>query len=93
MFIENIKFTDQPARIQRPIVCIWQRQNFSRLRFVCYFFRWFMKPQHVDPTEAVQVHEEIGAKTSLGIHWGTFRMTIEVSLKRNVIGDIFVVFN
>ena len=34
--------------------------------------RWFMQPQHVDPAEAVQIHLDIGAKVSVGIHWGTF---------------------
>ena len=37
-----------------------------------------MKPHHVDPEEAVQIHEDVGAKTSIGIHWGTFKMTVEV---------------
>lgn len=34
--------------------------------------RWFMRNQHIDPTEAVQVHRDVRAKKSLGIHWGTF---------------------
>ena len=38
-----------------------------------------MKPHHVDPEEAVQIHEDVGAKTSIGIHWGTFKMTVEVT--------------
>ena len=44
-----------------------------------------MKPHHVNPEEAVQVHEDIRAKTSIGINWGTFRMTTEVSSKLNMI--------
>lgn len=39
--------------------------------------RWFMKSQHINPTEAVQVHKDLGAKRSLGIHWGTFNLTDE----------------
>jgi N-acyl-phosphatidylethanolamine-hydrolysing phospholipase D len=36
--------------------------------------RWFMQPQHVDVDEAVQLHLDLGAKHSIGIHWGTFAL-------------------
>lgn len=32
---------------------------------------------HVDPTEAVLIHEDLKAKKSFGIHWGTYRLTYE----------------
>ncbi len=39
--------------------------------------RALMKPVHVDPTEAVQAHLDLGAQTSVGMHYGTFRLTDE----------------
>ena len=39
--------------------------------------RWFMSGQHVDPTEAVRIHQDLGAERSVGIHWGTFQLTDE----------------
>ncbi len=39
--------------------------------------RWFMKNHHMNPQEAVMVHQDIGAKKSIAIHWGTFVLTDE----------------
>ena len=39
--------------------------------------RWFMKDAHVNPEEAVMIHQDINARYSVGIHWGTFIMTDE----------------
>ena len=39
--------------------------------------RWFMKPMHVNPEEAVKIHQEVRAKRSVACHWGTFCLTDE----------------
>ncbi len=37
-----------------------------------YIPRWFMSPVHVDPAQALQIHREVGAELSIGMHYGTF---------------------
>eukprot|EP00794_Sanderia_malayensis_P006049 gene6049-6751_t len=39
--------------------------------------RHFMKNQHIDPAEACKIHQDVKAKKSLGIHWGTFALGYE----------------
>lgn len=39
-----------------------------------YLPRWFMAPQHMDPTEAVTAHALLGATQSMAIHFGTFKL-------------------
>ena len=42
-----------------------------------YAPRWFMRPHHISPEEAVQVHLDVGSKKSVAIHWGTFILSDE----------------
>lgn len=40
--------------------------------------RDMMKGQHIDPEEAVKIHQDLQAKQSVAIHWGTFALAYEV---------------
>jgi len=51
---------------------------------------WFMKYQHVHPGEAVEVHKDIKSKKSLGIHWGTFKLTTENYLEPPALLNTFL---
>jgi len=46
-----------------------------------YSPRKTMKYMHVNPEEAVMIHKDIQSKRSLGIHWGTFKLTHEPFLE------------
>jgi L-ascorbate metabolism protein UlaG (beta-lactamase superfamily) len=39
-----------------------------------YLPRWFMKPVHIDPAQAVDAHFALGARTSVAVHFGTFAL-------------------
>jgi L-ascorbate metabolism protein UlaG (beta-lactamase superfamily) len=53
------------------------RERFGGVRLAllpigAFLPRWFMRPVHVSPEEAVAAHETLGAVTSVAIHFGTF---------------------
>ncbi|HEX7828156.1 MAG TPA: MBL fold metallo-hydrolase [Thermoanaerobaculia bacterium] len=54
-------------------------QRFGPMRVAllpigAYLPRWFMKPAHIDPAEAVEAHHVLQAKTSIAIHYGTWAL-------------------
>ena len=38
---------------------------------------WFMLRQHMDPEHALQAFEDVGARTFVAMHWGTFKLADE----------------
>lgn len=42
--------------------------------------RWFMKPLHMNPAEAVRACADLGAARMATIHWGTFALSAETPM-------------
>ncbi len=62
-------FRDIKSRLGTP--------DLALLPIGAYKPRWFMKYYHMDPEEAVRAHLDLGAKLSVGMHFGTFQLTDE----------------
>ena len=62
-------FSDIGSRLGRP--------DIAMLGIGAYEPRWFMAPIHMNPAEAVRAHKDIGARYSIGMHFGTFQLTPE----------------
>ena len=75
----SLDFADTKAHFEktRPNNAQGKLFDLALLAVGAYEPRWFMTAQHVNPTEAVQAHIDLGAQRSIGIHWGTFNLTDE----------------
>lgn len=55
----------------------WKGFDLSLIPIGTYIPKKFMKPVHVSPYEAVQIHEDVQSKMSIGMHWKTFCLSDE----------------
>jgi L-ascorbate metabolism protein UlaG (beta-lactamase superfamily) len=62
-------FADIKARLGAPDIAL--------IGIGSYEPRWFMQPAHMNPAEAVQAHRDLGARHSIGMHFGTFQLSAE----------------
>lgn len=51
--------------------------DLALLPIGAYEPRWMMAPVHMNPAEAVAAHRALGARRSVGMHFGTFQLTDE----------------
>ncbi|WP_193214908.1 MBL fold metallo-hydrolase [Luteolibacter marinus] len=51
--------------------------DFAMIPIGAYAPRWFMKPMHMTPEEAVRVFRDARCRRAVAMHWGTFRLTDE----------------
>jgi L-ascorbate metabolism protein UlaG (beta-lactamase superfamily) len=72
-FAGDTGWTDDVAEIGRRLGPF----DLAALPVGAYEPRWFMAAQHVNPHEAVRLHQALGGPLSIGIHWGTFQLTDE----------------
>jgi L-ascorbate metabolism protein UlaG (beta-lactamase superfamily) len=52
----------------------WGPPRLALLPIGAYLPRWFMGPVHLSPADALRAHRILEARTSLGLHFGTFRI-------------------
>jgi N-acyl-phosphatidylethanolamine-hydrolysing phospholipase D len=63
--------------------------DVAMLPIGAYEPRWFMRHQHMHPAEAYQAFLDLGARSLLAMHWGTFDLTDEpVDLPPKVLAEV-----
>ena len=55
----------------------WGGVDLALIPIGSYAPRWFMQKHHVNPEEAIRIHQDVNARLSIGMHWGTFQLSAE----------------
>lgn len=53
------------------------KMDLSLIPIGCYIPRDFMSCVHIEPENAVRIHQEVKSQLSLGMHWKTFHLSDE----------------
>ena len=72
-FSGDLGYSDDPKKISDAFGGF----DCAAIGIGAYLPRWFMRTQHIDPAEAVQVMLDVNAASAIGIHWGTFPLSDE----------------
>lgn len=55
----------------------WPFMDLSLIPIGSYAPRRFMSPVHIEPIDAVKIHQEVHSRLSIGMHWNTFHLSDE----------------
>jgi N-acyl-phosphatidylethanolamine-hydrolysing phospholipase D len=69
----------------------WPHMDLSLIPIGTYIPRKFMSPVHIDPEQAVKIHQDVCSKKSLGMHWRTFNLSDEETFRPPY--DLFLALN
>ncbi|HSX11653.1 MAG TPA: MBL fold metallo-hydrolase [Chlamydiales bacterium] len=77
---KKLYFTGDTGYNSKDFKAIGERFSHMDLSLIpigTYSPQKFMQPVHISPYEAVQIHQEVKSRFSLGMHWKTFTLSEE----------------
>lgn len=77
---KKLYFTGDTGYNSKDFKAIGEHFSYMDLSLIpigTYAPKKFMQPVHIGPYEAVQIHQEVKSRLSLGMHWNTFRLSDE----------------
>lgn len=73
--------TGYNERIFQEIGDSFGRMDLSLIPIGTYLPKRFMSPVHINPSQAVTIHNQVHSSLSIGMHWYTFRLSEEKRLQ------------